>query len=241
MKKRIEILFQDEFFIAVHKPAGILVHPYKQRSKDRRSLMRSLKKQTGLFLHPVHRLDNQVSGVVLFALSPQAHREVSKTWADESTQKKYYALVRGQTQPSATLDFPLTNDKGVTQEAKTEYKTIHQSSDFSFVDVKIHTGRMHQIRKHFSRRMNNLVGDVKYGNGQVNKLFRFHFKFFRIFLHSYELSFIHPFSKEQIKITCPLPCELLELKEKHINGELDNLSFEKVESSLSDPSEDSKT
>ncbi len=225
MANKVEILFQDEHYIAVTKPAGILVHPYKIRTKDRRSLMRSLKKQTGLFLHPVHRLDNQVSGVVLFALSGEAPKKMSEDWSDDSTQKKYYALVKGQTEREAMLNFPLTNDKGISQEATTYYKTIHQSEDFALVDVLIKTGRMHQIRKHFSRRMNNLVGDTKYGNGKVNKLFRFHHKFFRIFLHSYELSFIHPYTSEKIKIACPLPPELASLLEHHKNGKLDNLNF----------------
>ncbi len=66
-KKKLNILYQDENYIAVEKPAGILVHPYKERNKDRRSLMRSLKAQTDLYLYPIHRLDNNVSGVVIFS------------------------------------------------------------------------------------------------------------------------------------------------------------------------------
>lgn len=207
-KNKVKILFQDEHYIAVEKPAGILVHPYKEKSKDRRSLMRSLKKQTDLYLFPIHRLDNNVSGVVIFGLSKEATRRIKENWNTDSTKKKYIALVRGETDPEQTINFSLTNDKGVKQEATTHYKTLNSNNDFSLLDISIETGRKHQIRRHLARRMNNIVGDAKYGNGLVNKYIRKKYKLYRLFLHSYELSFIHPFSEEEIRIECPLPDEL---------------------------------
>ena len=164
-KKKLNILYQDENYIAVEKPAGILVHPYKERSKDRRSLMRSLKAQTDLYLYPIHRLDNNVSGVVIFGLSSEATKLIKENWNTENTTKKYIALVRGETDQKAQIDFALTNDHGVKQEACTVYDTLMTKNGFSLIDIEIKTGRKHQIRRHLSRRMNNIVGDAKYGNG----------------------------------------------------------------------------
>ncbi len=219
-KNKVKVLFQDEHYIAVEKPAGILVHPYKEKSKDRRSLMRSLKKQTGLYLFPIHRLDNNVSGVVIFGLSKEATREIKENWGHESTKKKYIALVRGETEPEITIDFPLSNDKGIKQEASTYYKTLNSNNGFSLIDISIKTGRKHQIRRHLARRMNNVVGDAKYGNGLVNKYIRKNYKLYRLFLHSYELSFTHPFTNEEVVIKCPLPEELQKIREDFENQKL---------------------
>lgn len=217
-KKKLNILYQDENYIAVEKPAGILVHPYKERSKDRRSLMRSLKAQTDLYLYPIHRLDNNVSGVVIFGLSSEATKLIKENWNTENTTKKYIALVRGETDQKAQIDFALTNDHGVKQEACTVYDTLMTKNGFSLIDIEIKTGRKHQIRRHLSRRMNNIVGDAKYGNGLTNKYFRKKYKFYRLFLHSYELSFMHPYTGQSITIECPLPEELAAIQQDFESG-----------------------
>lgn len=202
-KNKIDILFQDEHYIAVKKPADLLVHPFQARSKDRRSLMRSLRKQTDLYLFPIHRLDKPVSGVVLFGLTKEATREIKEVWNTNQVSKKYYAMVKGSTQDEGTYDFPIKTDKGL-QEATTKFKTISRCEGYSLVDIEIFTGRQHQIRKHFSRRMHNLIGDTKYGHSSINNIFRKDYKFYRLFLHSYNLTFTHPFSKEVISVDSSL-------------------------------------
>ncbi|OIQ19185.1 MAG: hypothetical protein BM556_07825 [Bacteriovorax sp. MedPE-SWde] len=213
--KRIEVLYWDEHYIAVTKPAGLLVHPFKERSKDRSHLMRSVKKQTDLYLYPVHRLDKPVSGVVLFGLSKEATRRIKEQWNTELTQKRYITLCRGEIDEEGKFDFDLKGDRG-PQEALTLYKRIATNGEYSLVDVEIKTGRMHQIRRHFSRRMFNIIGDSKYGRSAINNIFKMKYKFYRLFLHSYEFKFFHPFDNKWVTIRSSIPDEL-----NHIIDDLD--------------------
>lgn len=210
-KNKLDIIYWDKHYIAVAKPAGILVHPFKERSQDRRHLMRSLKKQTGMYLYPIHRLDKPVSGVVIFGLSKDATRLIKESWNEETTQKKYYALCRGEIDEQGVFDFALKHPDGHKQEAYTEFKRVSTNGEYSFVDISIKTGRMHQIRRHFSRRMFNLIGDSKYGRGSINLIFKQKYKLYRLFLHSYELSFIHPFTQQRVTLKTAMPEELTDI------------------------------
>ncbi len=175
--------------------------------------MRSLKKQTDLYLFPIHRLDKPVSGVVLFAKSKEATRLMKEQWNSENVSKHYVAMVKGQIDDEGVFDFPIKTDKGL-QEARTEYKCLAKNEEYSLADIEIFTGRQHQIRKHFSRRMHNLVGDAKYGHSSINNIFRKDFKFYRIFLHSYKLCFKHPFTGEDVTIESPVTEDCLEIADK---------------------------
>lgn len=218
MANKLDILYWDKYYIAVTKPSGILVHPYENQDKDRRHLMRSLKKQTDLYLHPVNRLDKPVSGVVLFALSPLATKEIKDIWNTDAVEKKYITLCKGVVDEEGEFNYPLKNEQGTVQEAHTFYKKIKDNGEYSLVDVKIGTGRMHQIRRHFSRRMFNLVGDTKYGKARYNDYYRQKYKLYRLFLHSYELRFHHPFENKWVTIKSAIPPEL----EQIIKGEFTN-------------------
>lgn len=216
-KNKLDILYWDKYYIAVSKPSGILVHPYQSQDKDRRHLMRSLKKQTDLYLHPVHRLDKPVSGVVLFALSKEATREIQDIWHTDLVVKKYITMCKGEVPEEGVFDFPLKGENGEYQDAKTEFKRIAKNDEYSLVDVSIATGRFHQIRRHFARRMFNLVGDTMYGKGVYNNYFRQKYKLYRIFLHSYELSFQHPFTKRWVHIKTQPPKELQDVIDGEFN------------------------
>ncbi|EQC45446.1 RluA family pseudouridine synthase [Bacteriovorax sp. Seq25_V] len=216
-KKKLDILYWDKHYIAVAKPAGILVHPFKSQDKDRRHLMRSLKKQTDLYLYPIHRLDKPVSGVVIFGLSKEATRLIKEQWSTDLVEKKYITMCKGVIDEEGEFNFPLKAENGAVQEAKTIYKRLKENGEYSLADVSIKTGRMHQIRRHFSRRMFNLVGDTKYGKAIYNNYYRQKFNFYRLFLHSYELSFHHPIEEKWVKISCPLPEELTEIISSEFN------------------------
>ncbi|MEH0862147.1 RluA family pseudouridine synthase [Halobacteriovorax sp. DPLXC-1] len=228
MKKKIQVLFEDEHYIAATKPSDLLVHPFKARSQDRRSLLRSLKKQTDLYLFPIHRLDKPVSGVVLFAKSKEATRLMKEQWNSENVSKHYIAMVKGVTETEGVYDFPIKTDKGL-QEAKTSFKTLTSNDEYSLVDIEIFTGRQHQIRKHFSRRMHNLVGDTKYGHSSINNIFRKDYKFYRIFLHSYQLRFIHPFTKEEVIISSPVTEDCINIANDLFQFDLTNIGNEAKE------------
>lgn len=205
---KIEILFQDKYFIIVNKPSGILVHAYKECT-DQINLMKIVRHQTGHYLYPLHRIDRPVSGIVIFGINKEASSELKKMWHEESTQKEYLTLVRGKIECSGTFNFALTNDKKIKQEAITHYKPIENYGDWNtLLKVSIDTGRKHQIRRHFSRRCHQVIGDTAHGKGKINRYFREHYDLNRIFLHSFRFNFIHPITKDMIKSTCPLPKKL---------------------------------
>ncbi len=223
VKNKIQVLFEDDHYIAATKPSDLLVHPFKERSSDRRSLLRSLKKQTDLYLFPIHRLDKPVSGVVLFAKSKEATRLMKEQWNSDNVSKHYVAMVKGIAEKEGVYDFPIKTDKGI-QDAKTAFKRISTNEEYSLVDIEIFTGRQHQIRKHFSRRMHNLVGDTKYGHSSINNLFRKDYKFYRIFLHSYKLCFKHPITQEDIVIESPVTEDCLKIAKDLFAFDLSNIT-----------------
>lgn len=206
---KLNILYQDDYYIAAEKPSGLLVHPYWKETNEKQSMMMDLKRQIGKWIYPIHRLDRPVSGVVLFGLVPEAVKEIQAKWADESTKKKYVALVRDTIYTEVTrFEFSLKNDNKIPQEALTIATPLEHFEDSTLMEVEIKTGRKHQIRRHFSRRCTAVAGDRMYGKKPFNDRYLNDFGLQRIFLHAQSLSFIHPFSSEEIEITCPLPDDL---------------------------------
>ncbi len=204
----IEILFQDEFFIIVNKPSGLLVHAYKECT-DQINLMKLVRLQTGHYLYPLHRIDRPVSGIVIFGINKEASSKLKDQWHDTSTEKEYLVLVRRDITEPGTFNFALSNDNKVKQEAVTHYTPIKNYGDWNtLLKVTIDTGRKHQIRRHFSRRCHQVIGDTAHGKGNINRYFREHYNLHRIFLHSHRFKFKHPMTKAHIEIHCPLPVEL---------------------------------
>tara|TARA_R110000868_G_scaffold197846_3_gene444058 strand:- start:2174 stop:2860 length:687 start_codon:yes stop_codon:yes gene_type:complete len=205
----INIIYQDEYLVVVDKPSGLLVHPFKEASNERDNLMALLRDKVGKWVYPVHRIDRPVSGIVIFGFSGEIVSKIKEVWGDKSkTQKEYIALARGQISEPGTFDFELGNDKKVRQTAITNYRPLHQFDDTTLVHVTIETGRKHQIRRHFSRRMQCLVGDTAYGKGVLNERYRQEYNLHRIFLHAWRLTLPHPVTGEVISWTCPIRDEL---------------------------------
>ena len=115
-------------------------------------------------------------------------------------------MARGEFEAkTGSYDFELSNDNGLKRPALTHYKILKQFSDCALTEVSIETGRRHQIRRHFSRRMHALIGDRKYGKKKWNDPFAEKFGLNRLFLHAHYLSFTHPYSGQKIEINCSLP------------------------------------
>lgn len=211
----VEVLYHDEHIVAVSKPSGILVHPYKSRSNQRKTLMSVTRDQIGQYVYPIHRLDRPVSGVIMFGLSSRAVKIVKDRWHTHETKKEYIALCLGVPPEEGKFDFPLQNEQKVKQDALTEFWPIYNFDDkYSLVKVRIHTGRKHQIRRHFSRTRHNIIGDTTYGQGKVNHQFQTDFSLMRIFLHAYLLEFVHPFENKKISLVSPLSSDLVEVLKK---------------------------
>ena len=214
----LEIIYQDEHYIAINKPAGLLVHRTSLATESKEFALQILRNQINRHVYPCHRLDRKTSGALLFAKSTEANRKMQKCFAENEVAKTYLAIVRGFTEDTGIIDYPLKTDNGKFQEAITHYKTLaktevnlpfgkHSTSRYSLVEVKPQTGRMHQIRKHFAHILHPIIGDRPHGCNKQNKLFKERWNMSTMLLHSSSLEFTHPFSGESINIQAPLSPE----------------------------------
>lgn len=179
----IEILYQDENFVAVNKPSGVIVHPWSECA-DTTSLLYIVKEATGKWVYPVHRLDRPVSGVILFAFSSDAAKKLKEALESSLTQKIYISLCMHEIKKPICNTYELFNQtRTKKQEAKTSIIPIDSNQKVTLSKVRIYTGRYHQIRRHFSSMGNHLIGDTKYGKGNINRLFRQEYDLHRLFLH----------------------------------------------------------
>lgn len=202
---QIEILYKDDDLVVVNKPPQILVHPYGE-ARDRITLLKVVNEQIGAYLYPIHRLDRQVSGALIFGLKPEPIKLLQEIWHTDLVKKRYTSLVRGPLTEAGEFNFALNDKNKIPKDCLTKYTPIEvfENINASLVEIDIFTGRYHQIRRHFSRRFHQVLGDRKYGKRKYNDYFRDHFELERPFLHSHELTFQHPMTKKMIKIDAPL-------------------------------------
>jgi 23S rRNA pseudouridine1911/1915/1917 synthase len=214
------VLFEDKYIIVIDKPAGISTSSTDGTISIQWILSQFLKRiskgSTRAFV--VHRLDKEVSGILLFAKSHEVMNKIKDLWIE--TEKHYYALVEGiPEKPEGTIESWLIEDKSQKMHSVpertsakfsiTSYKTIKVVSNNTLLDIKLETGRKNQIRVHLSDIGCPIVGDHKYGASAEFKR--------RIRLHAFFMSFPHPVSGELIKIDSPLPGGFLTLKPKDEN------------------------
>ena len=214
VKRRVEVLYQDEYCIAVNKPHGLLVHRTSM-SSDKEFLLQRLRDQCGRKVYPLHRLDRPTSGVVLFAFSKEIAAEFFRIFREREVKKTYLALVRGWTEDNGVIDSPLKTSGGNEQDALTLYKTLekfqlpipvgpYEQSRYSLVEIDLKTGRTHQIRRHFAHLRHPLVGDTTYGDGRHNTMFRENFNSHRLMLAAVKLEMPHPITNIQLSVSAPL-------------------------------------
>jgi len=211
------VLYEDQDLIVIDKPAGIPTSSTDGSRSIQEIISEFLKRQSkGRYrAHVVHRLDKEVSGVLLFAKTHEVMDAIKDRW--QETEKHYYALVEGIPSKSRdTIESWLIEDKSqkvhsVSErpEAKfsvTNYTTIKQVNTNTLLDIKTDTGRKNQIRVHLSDIGCPIVGDRKYGASDEFKR--------RIRLHAYSLSFPHPSDGRIITVKSPMPEGFLALKQK---------------------------
>jgi tRNA pseudouridine65 synthase len=199
------ILFRDEHVVVVDKPAGVASH--RGWSDDDDALLQRVRDEVGAWVYLIHRLDRGASGVVLFALDRDTARVLSDRWA--STEKRYLAITRGHPPEHAVIDHPIPKEPGGERvPAVTEIWRRETFGRYALVEAAPRTGRLHQIRRHLKHLSCPLIGDVKYGKGEHNRLFRAQHDLHRLALHASSLAFDHPASNERITITAQLPADL---------------------------------
>lgn len=212
-KERLEILYQDTDLIAIDKPAGLLVHRSSVDAHETQFALQMLRDQLGQEVHPCHRLDKPTSGVLLFALSREAHRLAQDAFAAQRTEKTYHAVVRGWLDGSGVIDYALRNEDkpDKIQDAVTQYRCLHQSTvevpvgrypsaRFSLVELHPKTGRTHQLRRHMAHLRHPILGDTRHGDSAQNRFLRAHCGLQMLMLRAIRLQMPHPISGEPLDI-----------------------------------------
>jgi tRNA pseudouridine65 synthase len=216
----LEIIYQDEYFVAVNKPAGMLVHRTNIAFEENVLIAEKLlREQIGQKVFPLHRIDRPTSGVLVFGLSSEAASLVQPLFPTDNVRKYYLTVVRGyMTDLHGIIDHPLKKKLyGDLQEAKSEYWSLSQNeipvastaryptSRYSLLKVYPHTGRMHQIRRHLAHDRHYVIGDSTHGDNRQNHFFRDTFGMDNLLLHAWQFQFVHPFTNKEIKLEADLP------------------------------------
>lgn len=211
---RERVLFQDDWVIALDKPAGLAVQGGTGQTRHLDRLLDALPRVGGERPRLIHRLDRDTSGVLLLARTAEAARKLGEAFKSRNTQKIYWAVVQGRPKPAeGRLELPIAKQPGgrgelmaVTlggQPAETQYLTVSYDSarKLSWLILQPLTGRTHQLRVHMAALGTPILGDGKYG--QVSKgpdggRLRLH-------LHAREIALPHPADGTTLRVTAPLP------------------------------------
>jgi len=211
----LKLLYRDDSLVVVDKPPGLLVHRTFLDRHAEDFLLQRLRRLLGQRVYTVHRLDRPTSGALVFALCPATARQLSASFEHRQVQKQYLAVVRGYTETTGHIDYPLQDQpEQAHREAITDYQRLAQvelpiavgrysTSRYSLLRVTPRTGRYHQIRRHFHHIFHPLIGDTTHGEGRHNRLFREHFGIHRLLLHALSLRFQHPVDGRWLEIKAP--------------------------------------
>ncbi|WP_345950993.1 pseudouridine synthase [Mucilaginibacter sp. PAMB04274] len=214
----LSIIYRDEDLIAINKPNGLLVHRSPIAADASEFALQLLRNQINQHVYPVHRLDRKTSGVLLFALNKPAEIAMQQQFSNNQVIKSYLAIVRGHTPETGAIDYPLKKENGTVQEAFTAYTTLahtelpvalgkHPTSRYSLIRANPTTGRMHQLRKHFSHIFHPIIGDRTHGCNKQNKLFTETWEMNTMMLHAQQLQFTHPMNDKPITVQASLQPE----------------------------------
>jgi 23S rRNA pseudouridine955/2504/2580 synthase len=218
------VVFEDPALLVVDKPAGVAVHGGSGVSFGVIESLRAARPQAR-FLELAHRLDRDTSGLLIVAKKRSALVEVHRMLREGEVEKVYLAIAKGRVE-GGTLRQPLhkyVNAKGERRvsvqegglSAVTQVRTLKAAGGFSLVEVRLLTGRTHQIRVHLAHAGHPLLGDDKYGDFDLNhRLEKQGVR--RLFLHASRLSFAHPLSREAVKLDSPLPADMKAFAQKHL-------------------------
>ncbi len=221
----LDIYFEDSDVVVINKPRGMVVHPAAGNYSGTlvNALLFHCRDLSGIngVTRPgiVHRLDKDTSGLIMVAKNDFAHLSLAQQLKDRSITRRYLALVHGQVrEETGVIDAPIGRDPGNRQKmavvqknaknAVTRYKVLQRYDNYTCLELKLETGRTHQIRVHLSFIGHPVVGDPKYGPARP------HFGLTGQFLHAAALGFKHPRTGSYLEFEAPLPAELAAIIKK---------------------------
>lgn len=207
--KGIKILYDDRDIILIDKSAGLLsVETNDETEQTAHNLLtiyvRKGQAKSRIELFPVHRLDRETSGVMIFAKSREIREKFVDQW--KNVEKKYLALVHGHLKEKSGIiesyladgdDYIVRSVKDPQKGkfARTKYKVIKESANYSLLEIDLLTGKKNQIRVHLSENGHPIAGDIKYGSTTKG----------RLALHAFSIKFKHPFNNEEMKFETEYP------------------------------------
>lgn len=210
----LDILLEDEDILVLNKPAGRIVHPTHGHYTDTlaNGIMYHWKSNGQLHrFRPVHRLDQDTSGVLLIAKNKHAHHVLSEQWQANQVKKEYWAIVSGIVRnDKGTIDAPIDRDPEDPKKrivlpsgypSITHYSVVERFLDSTWVKLILETGRTHQIRVHMKHLGHPLIGDEFYG-GDTSRGMK------RQALHAFSLAFNHPRTSQPIQMQSPMPDDM---------------------------------
>ena len=219
-KKEVNIIYEDDEFIVIDKPSGLLsVASDKEKGKTAYRLvtdyLQAIDKHNRVYV--VHRIDEDTSGVLMFAKNPKIRDILQDKWQEIVKARRYYAVVEGKMKfKEETLINYLkenknnmmyvTDDKKNGKLCKTSYKVLKENDKYSLLDINIDSGRKNQIRVQLGHLGHFVLGDDKYGEPD-NPISR-------LALHAYELEFVHPINKKTYRFKAKMPTSFLDLFSK---------------------------
>lgn len=209
------VIYEDEYVLAVNKPAGMLVHPVGEEQRGTLAnavLHRWLMRGKEARFRPVYRLDRNTTGIVLVACGLYASQQLARQLTTRLLRRRYLAVAEGVPGPGGTVDLPLAPHPEYRalwmvdpagKRAITHYKLLRELSGNALLALELETGRTHQIRVHMSHTGHPLVGDVRYGGSDAFLN--------RQALHAAAVDFLHPRTGEPVKLRSPLPPDMLQV------------------------------
>lgn len=219
-KENLQVLFEDNHLIIVNKRAGDITQGDKTGDKPLNEVVKEYvkvkyNKPGNVFIGTVHRLDRPTSGIVIFARTSKALERLNKMLRDKTINKTYWALVKNKPKkerdtltnflkkdPKKNKSFVYKKEIDGSKKATLHYKVIQKLENYTLLEIDLETGRHHQIRTQLSNIGSPIKGDLKYGFPRSNKDGS-------ISLHARKINFIHPVSKEEIKLTAPTPKDVI--------------------------------
>lgn len=225
----LEILHQDDHLVAIHKPAGLLVHRSMIDRHEQRFAVQLLRDQLGRHVYPAHRLDKGTSGILLFCLDQRGAASLGRAFEAGEVHKRYLAIVRGHPPAAGQVDHPLSRQidayasprlplpdqaSCAPQAAQTRFRRLatvelpyrvdrYPTSRYALVALMPVTGRQHQLRRHMKHLSHPIIGDATYGKGCHNRFFATELGARRMLLACVAMRFKHPVTNALIELVAP--------------------------------------